>query len=151
MISRQNIKVFARKHEQDADLQMMPPYVWEATKGLREASEAYAQLPSGKWYFDIHLGVDDATPTRRPDGLGPSHGQFLDWFVEQMKASPNTKTIKISEDGGQLLDKANELGVTFEKFKELKRLAFTLVPREVAEVWQKPGLRAIPRKSPQGG
>lgn len=150
MISSQGNKVFAREHEQDADLQMMPPYVWESTKGLREASEAHAQLPGGNWYFDIHLGIDDATPNRRADGLGPSHGAFSDWFAAKMKASPDRREIKISEDGGELLDKATELGVTFEKFKELKQLAFTLVPSEVAKVWQKPGPQPVPRRSPRG-
>lgn len=48
-------RVYARKHEPDADLQLMPGSVWEATRGGREPRVSTAQLKTGKAYYDVHF------------------------------------------------------------------------------------------------
>ena len=54
-------RVYARKHEPDADLQLMPGSVWEATRGGREPRLSTARLKTGKAYYDVHFERAAAT------------------------------------------------------------------------------------------
>lgn len=62
MIGEGIFRVYARKHEPDANLQSVPKSVWEATAGARDARECWARLKTGKLYYDVHFERIERVP-----------------------------------------------------------------------------------------
>ena len=116
MISNNRFNVYARKYEHDADLQLMPQYVWEMTSRNREFLAASAALPStsgARHYYDIHLELIEI------EALSPDWDADLNEVDVEQVQRPTLEISGLVEGLVEAMEKAAPRKLTREEAKAL--------------------------------
>jgi hypothetical protein len=125
LIFEGRFRVFARKHEPDADLQMVPGSVWEATGGGRDPRASTARLTTGKAYFDVHF--------ERVASAEPCGGDAGSFDPIEVSSDVNSKVERLLEEMiGRVPAK-----VTYAQAKTLLGYQASRRKKEIDMIWKR--------------
>lgn len=124
LIFEGRFRVYARKHEPDADLQLMPDSVWAATHGAREPRVCTAHLTTGKAYFDVHF--ERVEPSEASNANAVCNGDEIEPRVDV--------NVKIGRLIGVMTDRVPHK-VTYAEAKELLGYEAYKRKKEIDLIW----------------